>query len=100
MPYREPDHVGYRNRTTSAEAMPSPSRVQGYRRVVLECVQQQPAHCDEIARRTNLSPFTVRPRLTELAHLGLIEQAGKGRLNSGKRGIIWKAAPSQLALFQ
>lgn len=49
---------------------------------------------DEAAARLRLSPFTTRPRCTELRAAGLIVDSGRRRENSsGKRAIVWKPAP-------
>lgn len=45
---------------------------------------------DEVAERLDLTPFTIRPRVTELNKLGLIEDSGLARENeSGARAIVW-----------
>lgn len=52
---------------------------------------------DEAAERLQLSPFTVRPRVTELRHAGRIVDSGRRRANrSGATAIVWTAAiPSE-----
>ena len=49
---------------------------------------------DEAAKALNLSPFAVRPRITELGAAGLIERTGERRSNptSTMRAHCWRAA--------
>lgn len=49
---------------------------------------------DEAAKALNLSPFAIRPRVTELAAAGLIEKTGERRANpnSTMRANVWRAA--------
>lgn len=49
---------------------------------------------DEAAKALNLSPFAIRPRVTELAAAGLIERTGERRSNptSTMRAHCWRAA--------
>lgn len=48
---------------------------------------------DEAAARLRLSPFTTRPRCTELRGAGLIVDSGRRRANaSGRAAIVWVAA--------
>lgn len=49
---------------------------------------------DEAAKALNLSPFAIRPRVTELAAAGLIERTGERRLNphSTMAAYCWRAA--------
>ena len=45
---------------------------------------------DEAAARLGLTPFTARPRCTELNKLGEIMDSGLRRENeSGRRAIVW-----------
>lgn len=47
---------------------------------------------DEAAARLRLTPFTARPRCTELHTAGLIVDSGVRRANaSGRRAIVWIA---------
>ena len=51
---------------------------------------------DEVALRLRLTPFTTRPRCTELRAAGLIEDSGRRRANaSGRQAIVWLAARRQ-----
>jgi hypothetical protein len=47
---------------------------------------------DEAAARLRRTPFTTRPRCTELRGLGLITDSGRRRPNrSGRAAIVWVA---------
>jgi len=53
---------------------------------------------DEVAGRLGASILAVRPRITELTHLGKVRDSGGRRQNaSGKRAIVWAAVqPARL----
>lgn len=54
---------------------------------------QEGLTADEVAARLRLSPFTTRPRCTELRVAGLIVDSGRRRANaSGRAAIVWVAA--------
>ncbi len=66
------------------------------RAVVLEEFRQRPGGltADEIATSLNLSVLSVRPRVSELRRLGMIEQTGSRRTNdSGMTATVWRLAP-------
>lgn len=45
---------------------------------------------DEAAAQLDLTPFTTRPRFSELARMGLITDSGLRRANaSGRKAIVW-----------
>jgi len=45
---------------------------------------------DEAAAQLDLTPFTTRPRFSELARMNLIADSGLRRTNaSGRRAIVW-----------
>jgi len=57
----------------------------------LDVLRAQSLTADEVATAMELSVLTVRPRITELALLGKIEDAGIRRANvSGKKAIVWR----------
>lgn len=61
----------------------------------LACIARAPRGltADEVAAELRASPFAVRPRVTELNRLGLIERAeGRGRNTSGMTATIWRLA--------
>jgi len=46
---------------------------------------------DEAADVLGLSYFSIRPRVTELARMGKLEDSGEVRPNhSGKNAIVWR----------
>lgn len=49
---------------------------------------------DEAAKALNLSPFAIRPRVTELVAAGLLEKTGERRSNphSSMRANCWRAS--------
>jgi len=48
------------------------------------------ATADEIAAALKHSPFTIRPRVTELQKMGQIRDSGQRRANvSGRNAIVW-----------
>lgn len=62
---------------------------------VLEAVRAAGAcglTADEAAERLDLSPFTARPRFSELRETDLIQDSGRRRENaSGRKAIVWVA---------
>ncbi len=61
----------------------------------LACIARTPRGltADQVAAELGASPFAVRPRVTELNRLGLIERAeGRGRNTSGMTATIWRLA--------
>lgn len=53
---------------------------------------------DEVAGRMGASILSIRPRITELTHLGKVRDTGDRRRNaSGKNAIVWAAVqPARL----
>jgi hypothetical protein len=49
---------------------------------------------DEVAKQLNATPFMIRPRVTELGAVGLIERTGEKRNNphSSLKAAVWRAA--------
>ena len=63
------------------------------RTFVLEEFERHPGGltADEIATALNLSVLSVRPRVSELRRLGMIEQTGSRRTNeSGMTATVWR----------
>jgi len=63
---------------------------------VIEYLRDTPAGAtaDEIAYELKHTPFTVRPRCTELHRMGLAMDSGRRGVNtSGKHAIIWILTP-------
>jgi predicted HTH transcriptional regulator len=59
---------------------------------VLACLSERgPATADECAARLDLDILSIRPRFSELAHLGLIVKTGERRPNrSGALANVWR----------
>ena len=53
------------------------------------------ATADEIAELLNLSPFTVRPRVTELYKQGKIERTDRRKNSSGAMAYVYKVSKAQ-----
>ena len=68
--------------------------VRGLRADVLAQIRECPGTADEIAFAIHRSPFSVRPRLTELHRMGLIVPTGERRKHSsGMTANVWAIAP-------
>jgi predicted ArsR family transcriptional regulator len=61
--------------------------------VIAALERHGPMTADEIANVLRLSILSIRPRVSELAVKGKVEDTGLRRANaSGKRAIVWRAA--------
>lgn len=61
------------------------------REAVLEELKRAALTADEVARFLEQSELAIRPRLSELKRLGLIEDSGLRRTNdSGKSATVWR----------
>jgi predicted ArsR family transcriptional regulator len=77
-------------------------RVTGLRKKALEALsrQIQGATGEELANIMDEWLYSVKPRMTELARMGLIEDSGRRKLNSRKRQeIIWQMTDQGRAYF-
>jgi predicted ArsR family transcriptional regulator len=103
-PTRYPEVAGAKaNGGPSAEAaIKVAGTASRLRRLVLdELVRRGPATADEIATRLERSALAIRPRLSELRAVGLIEDAGDRRKNrSGLSASVWRATSAGLAAVQ
>lgn len=88
-----PDAPGAKERTTSLEAALTVAKdILQRRQRVLDAVRAREGSADEIAERLGVSPLSVRPRLSELRKLGLIEPSGRRVRNaSGASAHVWRA---------
>ena len=91
MPY--PETPGSKTGGTSAE---SARKVAGVAEILrtkcLAALKVQPMTADELAARMDESPFSIRPRVSELKRMGLIADTGHRRVNlSGHRAAVWKS---------
>lgn len=87
-----PNTPGWKKSGTSSDAAnkmkPHSSTL---RNQVLEALRHEEMTADEAAAAIGKTPFSVRPRVTELAKLGLIEESGVRRLNdSGSFAVVWR----------
>lgn len=82
---------GFKRPGTSEEAAESVRDVEFIRGRAYARIKALPRTADEVARSLGLSVLSVRPRVTELFNLGLIEDSGHRRKNaSGRRAIVWR----------
>jgi predicted Rossmann fold nucleotide-binding protein DprA/Smf involved in DNA uptake len=59
---------------------------------VLQALRQRPSTADELAGVLGETPFSIRPRVTELAKLGKILETDNRRRNaSGRLATVWRA---------
>lgn len=88
-----PSRPGWKKRDTSkAAAVAITPRAGTLREQVIAEIKRASGTADEIAARLGLTPFACRPRCTEAAKLGLVEDAGIRRSNiSGKSAIVWRS---------
>lgn len=62
-------------------------------RVLAMIYRLQSATCDEIAAAMDMKVTQIRPRVTQLAQLGFIEDSGERRKNAdGNTTIVWQPA--------
>lgn len=92
-----PNSPGFKRGETSAEAAQTVLREVGRLQlaVLLEIRRAGAAGltADEAGFNLGLSPFSARPRCTELSRQGQIRDSGDRRANiSGRRAIVWVAA--------
>ena len=87
-----PHAPGAQDRETSREAadVASATSVQLRARVRAVIERSRGLTADEVAGRLGLSILSIRPRMTELAALGVVRDSGERRHNaSGRRAIVW-----------
>lgn len=91
-----PEAPGFKAAGTSQEAAKAIApTVKGGRKKVLDFLRGlgEPLTADQIATRLELSPFYVRPRLSELRAMDLVKAApDRGRNESGMSANRWVAA--------
>lgn len=79
--------------TSEAAAESIRESAETLRAKALDAIRRQPATADEVADRIGSSILAVRPRVTELAKMGRIEDSGERRKNaSGRSAIVWRIA--------
>lgn len=91
---RYPDQPGYKKLGTSSRAAHAMrKRDKALRLQCLELLQQHGELTpDEAAEILGKTPFSIRPRFSQLAAKGLIERTGAERMNdSGGWADVWRA---------
>lgn len=92
-----PDHAGFKEKggTSEEAALAIESKAATLRGQVLRLLQSgQHLTADEIAQRLEEGILSIRPRVSELKKLGLIEKTGDRRPNaSGMNAAVWRAVP-------
>ncbi len=88
-----PGAPGYKRTGTSLQAaqsmVPTASTL---RDRVLEAIRARPSTADELADSLDASPFSIRPRVTELLKMGKIRETLERRRNaSGRLAAVWEA---------
>lgn len=90
--FRYPSTPGAQDRDTSRAAADeiAPTAPQLRARALAVVERSNGLTADEVAGRLGLSILSIRPRLTELAHLGKVRDGGGRRKNkSGRKAIVW-----------
>lgn len=90
-----PNAPGWKARETAqAAAVAVAPMAKGLRARVYDAIKAQPDTPEGVASRLDLDILAVRPRFSELAAQGLIEDSGAcGPSRSGKSAIIWRVKP-------
>lgn len=88
-----PSHPGWKGRGTSKAAADGIApEAKGLRARVLEAVKARQGTPEQIAHRLGVPLMNVRPRLSELAAVGLVEDSGeRGTAMGGRKAIVWRA---------
>lgn len=90
---RYPEVAGFKARDTSRAAAEGVEAgpAQSNRQRIFESIRAMPATPETLGARLDLPLHYVRPRVTELAKRGLIEDSGeRGPASGGRRAIIWR----------
>lgn len=95
VPVQYPSFPGSKTGGTSKDAARAVSNgAAAFRQKVLSAIRTVGEHgltADEVATLTGRDRFYVRPRLSEMARLGLIEPTGERRANqSGLSAAVWR----------
>lgn len=92
---RYPVAAGFKVTGTSQEAARKVTpRLTGLRSKVMDALRAGDKTADEVAEFMDKSVLSVRPRLSELREMGLIEPTGARRHNeSGMTADVWRIKP-------
>lgn len=91
MPYSR-QGLGYKRMDTSHDAAERAApRAKRYHGEIIAALKKfGPMTADETAEKIEASVLSVRPRITELAQAGAIQDTGERRHNaSGRRAAVW-----------
>lgn len=89
-----PDGPGFKARDTSrAAAAATAPEVKSLRARVFDEIKRNPSTPEEVAARLKLPVHSIRPRFSECAAKGWIEDSGdRRRAMGGRQAIVWRAA--------
>lgn len=94
-----PETPGFKeqNATSEAAARKVECRVEKLRRLIKEAIAAHgPLTTDEAAEILGETPFSIRPRFTELYRFGEVEKSGQTRRNaSGHPARVWRLVAKQ-----
>lgn len=87
-----PYAAGYKRDGTSSDAAAYVDAGTLRGQVLASLRVQGPATADEVAARINIDRLSIRPRLSELQHLGKVRDSGLRRRNaSGRYAMVFEA---------
>lgn len=91
-----PNSPGYkRTKTSRAAARAIKDKAPTLRERAMEVLRAYSSTSDEIARALGVSILALRPRISELVELGMVEESGNYRENdSGKLACVWRVKTS------
>lgn len=92
-----PFRPGAQDRDTSEKAAVAIGKTAPILRIraLVEITHSRGLTADEVADRMGKSILSIRPRVTELARMNLVEDSGIRRKNlSGRHAIVWCAVTS------
>lgn len=89
---RYPYHAGYKGRSTSKEAADKINMQYPRQKFAIEDVfklgEYNTYTADEVADQLSHNLISVRARITELTHQGLLQDSGERRKNKNNRNVI------------
>jgi len=95
-----PNVPGWKDTTTSRDAaLAIKERAKTIEGMVLEFLKVEGPHTpDEVSVALDISPFSIRPRFSQLYARHLIEPSGERRKNeSGHAAKVWRAVEAVVA---
>lgn len=95
--FNYPTVAGFKRAGTSSEAARTID-AKTLRGKVVQELAKSPGTADEIADRLRVDKLSIRPRCSELAALGKVEDSGLRRANtSGKKAVVWQLRAMEMA---